>query len=108
MAEITFTDQNFDKEVLQEKTTPVLVDFWAEWCAPCRIVSPIIEAIAREYAGKIKVGKLNVDQNQTSAQKFGVMSIPTIVIFKSGEVVKTLVGAQNRENYRKEINEVLG
>lgn len=106
MADLTFTDQNFDKEVVQSDA-PVVVDFWAEWCAPCRIVSPIIEELAQHYAGKVKIGKLNVDQNQATAQKFGIMSIPTVLVFKKGEVVKTLVGAQNRENYKNAINEAI-
>lgn len=107
MKDVTFTDQNFDKEVI-ESSLPVMVDFWAEWCAPCRIVSPIIEEIAGEFEGKVKVGKLNVDQNQATAQSFGIMSIPTVLVFKDGQVVKTLVGARNREEYKKVIDEVLG
>lgn len=107
MKDVTFTDGNFDKEVT-ESTIPVVVDFWAEWCAPCRVVSPIIEEIAGEFEGKVKVGKLNVDQNQDTAQSFGIMSIPTVLVFKDGQVIKTLVGARNREEYRKAIDEVLG
>lgn len=107
MADVTFTDANFDQEVLKG-TTPVVVDFWAAWCGPCRVVSPIIEDLAHEYEGKVKVGKLNVDENQEAAGKYGVMSIPTILIFKGGEPVKTLIGAQNRENYKNAIEEVLG
>lgn len=107
MADVTFTDQNFDEEVLKSDT-PVVVDFWAEWCAPCRIVSPTIDELGRDYAGKVKVGKLNVDDNQDTAMKFGVMSIPTILIFKAGEPVKTMTGAQAKENYKREIDEVLG
>lgn len=106
MADVVLTDNNFEEEVIKSDL-PVLVDFWAPWCGPCRIVSPIIEELAKVYAGKIKVGKLNVDENQTNAQKFGVMSIPTVLIFKKGEVVKTMIGAQGRENYQKEIDEVL-
>lgn len=107
MADITFTDQNFADEVLQSNL-PALVDFWAPWCAPCRIVSPIIEELAKEYEGKIKVGKVNVDKNPNSASQFGVMSIPSIIIFKNGEPVKTMIGAQSRENFKKGIEEVLG
>lgn len=103
MAEIVLSDQNFDQEILKAEI-PALVDFWAPWCAPCRVLSPIIGELAEEYQGKIKVGKLNVDENQKTAGKFGVMSIPMILLFKDGKVVKTLVGAQGREIYRKEIN----
>ena len=105
--EITFTDDNFKKEVL-ESAVPVVVDFWAEWCMPCRVVSPIIEEMAGEYSGKVKVGKLNVDQNPHMAQHYGVMSIPSIIFFKNGQPVKTMIGAQGKENYKKTIEEVLG
>jgi len=106
MADIIFTDANFDQEVLQSKT-PVVVDFWASWCMPCRIVSPIIEELAREYEGKVKVGKLNVDENQQVGGKYGIMSIPSVFIFKNGNPVKTLIGAQGKEKYKKDIEEVL-
>ena len=105
MADLKFTDQNFQSEVLESKT-PVLVDFWAEWCAPCRIVSPIVEELAGEYDGKLKVGKVNVDENQVSG-KYGVMSIPSLLIFKDGQVVKTMVGAQSKDNFKREIDSVL-
>lgn len=106
MADLTFTDQNFQQDVL-ESDVPVLVDFWAEWCAPCRIVGPIIEELATEYAGKLKVGKLDVDTNGNTAQSYGVMSIPSVMLFKDGKPVKTLVGAQSKDNYKREINSVL-
>lgn len=86
------TDANFDTEVTNA-TGVVLVDFWAPWCGPCRMVGPIIEEISQEYEGKAKVGKLNVDENGVTAGKFGVMSIPTMLIFKDGKVVEQLVGA---------------
>ena len=107
MPDTTFTDQNFDQEVLQSKM-PVVVDFWAVWCTPCQIVSPIIEDLAKEYEGKVKVGKLNVDENPRSAGKYGIMSIPSILIFKNGNPVKTIIGAQGKERYKKEIEEVVG
>ena len=107
MADKTFTDQNFQDEVIKSNT-PTLVDFWAPWCAPCRIVSPIIEELAKEYEGKLKVGKVNVDENPNSASRFGIMSIPSILIFRNGEPVKTMIGAQSKENYKKTIQEVLG
>lgn len=106
MADLNFTDQSFKQEVLESKM-PVVVDFWAPWCGPCRFVSPIVEELAKEYMGKIKVGKLNVDENQQIASKYGIMSIPTIMILKNGQPVKTMIGAQSKENYRKEIEEVL-
>ena len=106
MADITFTDSNFDQEVLQSKV-PVVVDFWAVWCTPCRIVSPIIEELAKEYEGKVKVGKLNVDENQQTSGNFGIMSIPSVLIFKNGQPVKTIIGAQGKEKYKQEIEEVL-
>lgn len=105
--DIVLTDDNFEKEVLQSDT-PVLVDFWAEWCMPCKMVGPVIEELAKEYEGKIKVGKLNVDQNSQMPSKFGIMSIPSILFFKGGEVVKSMVGAQPREAFKKEIDQVLG
>lgn len=106
MADLTFTDQNFQEQVLNSKE-PVVVDFWAEWCAPCRIVSPIIEELATEYSGKIKLGKLDVDANGQTAQNYGVMSIPTVMLFRDGLPVKTLVGAQSKDNYKREIEAVL-
>jgi thioredoxin 1 len=106
MADVIFTDANFDQEVLQSKT-PVVVDFWAVWCTPCRIVSPVIEELAKEYEGKVKVGKLNVDENQQTSGKYGIMSIPSILIFKNGQPVKTIIGAQGKEKYQKEIEEAL-
>jgi len=106
MADTNFTDQNFSDEVLKSQI-PVLVDFWAEWCAPCRIVSPIVDELSSEYGEKLKVGKLDVDANGQTAQKYGVMSIPSLIIFRNGEVVKTMVGAQSKDNFKREIDSVL-
>ncbi|MDE6744734.1 MAG: thioredoxin [Lachnospiraceae bacterium] len=92
MAEITITEANFEKEVL-ESDIPVLVDFWADWCGPCKMLSPIIADIAKEYEGKVKVGKINIDEEQGLAMKYRVASIPTLVVFKGGEAVKRSVGA---------------
>jgi thioredoxin 1 len=106
MADLVFTDQNFQTEVL-ESTTPVLVDFWAEWCHPCKLVGPIVDELATEYQGKLKVGKVDVDANQV-AGNYGIMSIPTLLIFQNGKVVKSMVGAQSKDNFKREIDSVLG
>lgn len=87
-----FTDANFDAEVLKSDK-PVLVDFWAEWCGPCKAIGPTVEEIAGEYKGKVKVGKVNVDQNQKVAMQFGIRSIPAILIFNDGSVANQIVGA---------------
>ena len=92
MKPITFTDENFASEVLQSDK-PVLVDFWAVWCGPCKMIAPFVEELAGELEGKAKVGKLDVDNNQESAIKYGVRSIPTVLIFKGGKVVDTIIGA---------------
>lgn len=102
MADVTFTDQNFESDVIKADK-PVLVDFWAEWCVPCRVQGPIIEEIAKEFAGSAVVGKLNVDENGTVAQQYGVMSIPTIMIFKSGQMVKQFVGVQSKDTLVAEL-----
>ncbi len=103
----TFTDASFEQEVLKSDT-PVLVDFWAEWCQPCHMVAPVVDEIAKEYAGKIKVGKVNVDENANVPGNFGIMSIPTIMLFKNGKPEKTMVGVQSKETFKKNIDEVLG
>lgn len=106
MALVELTDQNFKKEVLMAEM-PVLVDFWAPWCAPCRIAGPVIEELSKEYEGKIRVGKLNVDKNPKMAQKYGVMSIPTVIIFKEGKEVKKQIGFPGKEGYKKLIEEII-
>ncbi len=106
MADKTFTDANFQNDVLKSDK-PVVVDFWAPWCGPCRMVSPTIEELAKEYDGKVVIGKLNVDENQDVAGTFGVMSIPTVMIFKGGKPVQSLIGAQGKQTYKAEIDKVL-
>jgi thioredoxin 1 len=96
------TDQDFDSEVLAADT-PVLVDFWAEWCVPCHMVSPVVEEIARDKAGRIKAVKMNVDDNPETARKFAVMSIPTLIMFKDGQEMHRVVGARGKEAILREI-----
>jgi len=96
------TDQNFEEEVLKSDM-PVLVDFYAVWCGPCQMMAPVVEEIAQEMEGKVKVGKMNVDENPLTAEKYGIMSIPTLILFKNGEAVKTLVGFRGKEEIIKEL-----
>lgn len=103
MSEVEFTDSNFSKEVLEEKDKPVLVDFWAEWCGPCRVQGPIVAEIAEEIGEKAKIGKLEVDENPQTAQQYQVMSIPTVAIFKNGEKVWSAVGLQQKETILNEL-----
>ncbi len=104
---IEFTDDNFENEVLQS-STPVLVDFWAPWCGPCRMLTPIIEELSEEYAGKVKIGKLNTDDNQQTAAGFAVTSIPTVILFKDGEIVDKVVGAPPKAHFETMLNGVTG
>ena len=89
------SDDTFDVEVLQS-TTPVLVDYWAEWCGPCKMIAPILDDLAKEYAGKLKVAKLNIDENQATPPKYGIRGIPTLMLFKNGNVEATKVGALSK------------
>ena len=102
----TFTDSNFDKEVL-ESDLPVLVDFWAPWCGPCRMVGPLVEELAGEYEGKIKVGKLNTDENGNVPQNFSIRGIPTIMMFKDGKLVDQLVGAAPKNTLKSFVDKVI-
>jgi thioredoxin len=97
---LEFSDQNFEQEVLKSDK-PVLVDFWAEWCAPCRMIAPAVEEIAGEYAGRAKVGKLNVDENGSVTSRYNIRSIPTLLIFKNGEIKEQLVGTTSKANLAK-------
>ena len=105
--EVVLTDSGFKQEVLAS-STPVLVDFWAEWCAPCRALAPVVEKIAEANAGKIKVGKLNVDENPETAQQYGIQGIPTLLLFKGGQVVHQMVGYQSQANIQRGIDEAVG
>jgi thioredoxin 1 len=102
----TFTDENFAAEVLQSDK-PVLVDFWAVWCGPCKMIAPSVEELAGEFEGKAKVGKLDVDNNQESAIKYGVRSIPTVLIFKDGKVHDTIIGAVPKVQLKKKLEAAL-
>ncbi len=101
-----FTDQNFDIDVTQSDL-PVLIDFWAVWCGPCKAIAPVIEEIAGEYKGKVKVGKVDVDQNQNIAMKYGIRSIPTLLLLKDGEVVNQIVGSVPKKNITDILNEII-
>ena len=104
--EIQVNDDNFKKEVLESEEL-VLVDFWAPWCMPCRMLAPTIEEIAEEMEGKVKVCKMNVDENVQYPQEYGIMSIPTVMLFKDGQVVETMIGLQPKEEIVKTIQEHL-
>lgn len=106
MSKVILTKDNFDTEVINS-ALPVLVDFWAVWCGPCKIVEPIIEELVKEYEGKIKVGSVDVDQNQELSMQFQVMSIPTFIIFKNGQPVSQFIGAQPKTKFEEEINKIL-
>jgi thioredoxin 1 len=97
---LEFSDQSFEEDVLKS-SQPVLVDFWATWCAPCRMMSPTVDALAEEYAGRAKVGKLNVDENITVASRYGIRSIPTLLLFKAGQIREQVVGAASKDAIMK-------
>ena len=101
-----FTDSTFDEEI-KGATEPVLVDFWAEWCGPCKMIAPVLEEIAAEYEGKIRIAKLNVDENLDVSRRFEVMSIPTLLVFRDGEVAKRIVGAKPKGALIDELSEFL-
>ncbi|MDO7788694.1 thioredoxin [Desulforamulus aquiferis] len=101
-----FNAANFEAEVVKSDI-PVLVDFWAAWCGPCRAIAPVIEQLSTEFAGKVKIGKVNVDENRDLAQQFGVMSIPTIIMFKNGEKVDQIIGFTGKADLEKKLNAML-
>jgi thioredoxin 1 len=100
---VEFTDQNFEQEVINSET-PVLVDFWAEWCMPCRMLAPTIDKIAKDYAGKVKVGKLDTDANRDVSIKYGISAIPTVILFKGGQVVQKFVGLRQERDFKEALD----
>ena len=100
------TDENFNAEIINSDL-PALVDFWAEWCGPCRMVSPVVEELANDYKGKIKVAKMDVDQNRETPTRFGIRNIPTLIFFKGGEVTQTIIGVQPKSQIEEEIKKLL-
>lgn len=104
--ELEFTDQNFEQEVLKNKES-VLIDFWAPWCGPCQMMGPVIEELAKEFEGKVKIGKCNVDENGKTSEKFSIMSIPSIKIFKDGKIVKEFTGVQTKDTLKSALEELL-
>lgn len=106
MSTLHFTDSNFKEEVL-ESDLPVLVDFWAPWCGPCKTIAPLVEEFAKEYAGKMKIGKVDVDNNSKIPTQYGIMSIPTIVFFKKGKVMNQFMGAVSKHEFKRKIEENL-
>ncbi len=103
---LEFTDQNFDEEVLQSDK-PVLVDFWAEWCGPCKALSPVIDELATEYAGKVKVGKLNTDASRDVSVRYSISAIPTVIIFQNGEIVERFVGLKSKQDIKSALDKVV-
>ena len=103
---VQVTDDNFDAEIVNSDL-PVMVDFWAEWCGPCRMVAPVVEELAKEYEGKIKVAKMDVDKNRQTPAKFGIRNIPTLILFKGGEVAQTIIGAQPKSSIEAELKKLL-
>ena len=102
---VELTDQNWEAEVLKSDK-PVLVDFWAEWCMPCRMLSPTIEKLAKDYAGKVKVGKVDTDANRDVSMKYGISAIPTVILFKNGEVAQKFVGLRQEKDFKEALDAV--
>ncbi len=103
---LEFTDGNFESDVIGSEV-PTLVDFWAEWCAPCKMIAPTVEAIAQEYDGKLRVGKLNIDDNPSTPTKFGIRGIPTLIIFKEGKVAEQIVGVRSKKDLKAAVDRIL-
>ena len=106
-AVLEFTDENFEQEVIQSGT-PVLVDFWAEWCMPCKMLAPTIDELAQDFSGRVKVGKIDTDANREVSVKYGISAIPTIIVFKDGEMVKKFVGMTAKQEFADELEKLAG
>jgi thioredoxin len=104
---VTITSTNFEKEVLQS-ATPILVDFWAEWCGPCKQIAPVLDELATEYDGKVKIGKVNIDDFQELAARFRINSIPTFLFFKNGQVVDQVVGLRGKKDFKVKLDQLAG
>lgn len=100
------TDETFDTEIVNAEI-PAMVDFWAEWCGPCRMVGPVVEELAKEYDGKVKIAKMDVDQNRQTPARFGIRNIPTLILFKDGEVAQTIIGAQPKSSIEEALKKLL-
>ena len=103
---VTLTQENFAQQVLQSPA-PVLVDFWAEWCGPCKMIAPLLDELADEYDGKVKVGKVNVDEQQALAAEYGVRAIPTLLVFQNGQVADQIVGARSKRDFKASLDRVV-
>jgi thioredoxin 1 len=104
---VTLTQENFDKEVLQS-SQPILVDFWAEWCGPCKMMAPVLDELAQEYDGRVRIGKVNIDEFQTLAGQYGIQSIPTLLLFQKGQVADQVVGLRSKRDLKSRLDRVVG
>lgn len=104
---VSVTEGSFDPEVVQS-ATPVVVDFWAEWCGPCKMIAPVLDELATEYSGKVKIAKVNIDEAQGLAARFRINSIPTLLFFKNGQVVDQVVGARSKRDFKVKIDQMIG
>ena len=102
---VTLTQENFPQQVLQSQT-PVLVDFWAQWCGPCKMIAPLLNELADEYEGKVKIGKVNIDEQQTIAAEYGIRAIPTLLLFNNGQIADQIVGARSKRDLKNSLDRV--